>query len=220
MRRSNAFLFSLSGLALALLALTPVANAQIVVHDNFGPGDTYDNGTAWTESGLTAIVGTQSAGSGFTTAVSGNLFDISVAIGNVTGTNVAHVFLSDGTSGVPGTVLESWTITNLPGLGSGAAPTVLTSVLNPMLSAGTTYYLYEAEDGDTWNGWAWNTTGDVGLIFSGDNVNYSSDNTDPSIAYRVRIEGTAAVPEPGSAALLAGMGLSGAGLLIRRKRAE
>ena len=64
--------------------------------------------------------------------------------------------------------------------------------------------------------WIINTTGETGIIFSTDNVNYSSNNN-TSGAYRVRVT-PSAVPEPCTPVLLMGLGLSGSAIACRRLR--
>src|SRR4051812_25907343 len=90
----------------AALSGAPVVSAQ-VVFDNFGPGNTFANGGA-TETGPSAAVSPGiSTGFGFVPSLGGNLDAIVVAIGNVSGANDLHLFLSDGSGGTPGPVLET-----------------------------------------------------------------------------------------------------------------
>src|SRR5258708_599364 len=91
------------------LCTAPAVQAQ-VIFDNFGPGNTFQAGMGWTKAAPPSTRGAFSQGEGFPPAINGNLSTIEIAIGHVNGTNDLHLFLSDGTTGTPGTTLESWVV--------------------------------------------------------------------------------------------------------------
>ena len=114
-------------------------------------------------------------------------------------------------------LLETFTLTGLPNFGGSYAPITFTSALHPLLTAGSTYYLYEAETGTEWNAWNVNSIVETGPhLYSADNITYANGSNGQG-AFRVTVT-PAATPEPGSIALLVGMSISGAGFLIRRRR--
>ena len=88
---------------LCSICLFPVAANAQTVFDNFGPGNTFQTSIGWTESGPTSSVGTASQGEGFTPSSTGLLSSIDIALGHVSGTNDAHLFLADGVPGTLGT---------------------------------------------------------------------------------------------------------------------
>lgn len=151
------------------------------------------------------------------------LSSIAIALQHATGTNDAHLFLSDGVPGQAGAnILESFTLTNLPAsTGSNPIFDTLTSTLHPLLTAGQTYYFYQAETGDEFNSWHLNSIGGIGtVISSNDNVNYDVDDN-VQAAFRVSVASSVSVPEPSGMVLLAAAGsLAGCGLRRRRNAAR
>jgi hypothetical protein len=114
-----------SGVGLAVLAMSllaiPAANAQTTAFNNFGPSNTFNTKSGYTEDGpgnLSAIsLGFYfSQGEEFTASTSGALSTITIALfnGGDGGTNDAHLFLASSSGGALGTTLESFTLTNLP----------------------------------------------------------------------------------------------------------
>lgn len=192
------------------------ASAQFVI-GNFGPGDSFDTRAGYTETGPDAVpfgIGAHSVGVGFIPDATAPLESLTVAISHLSGTDGAHLFLSDGSTGLPGTTLESFTLTNLPVFGSDFTPQTLYSTTKPTLNAGTTYYLYEYEAGDEFD--VWNNSllaQNAGILLESDNgVPYGVKATTLLPAFRVTL-----VPEPNANAFLALLGLGSLGWLSRRR---
>ena len=217
------------GPALALIALAfaaPAAHAQTTVFSNFGPGNTFNTKQGWTEDGpnnLSAIsLGFYfSQGESFTPTSSGSLSGFTIALfnGGDGGTNDAHLFLADGSGGVPGAILESFTLTNLPSqLGATLTPDVVASVSHPFLAAGSTYFLYEKETGTESNDWGLNSIGETGLHTVSRNGGPYVTTAQTQGAFSVQ---AAAVPEASttvSLGLLFALGLSGLTLSVIKRR--
>ena len=187
----------LAGTALGL-CVTPGAWAAIVFN-NFGPGDTF-GANSYSEAGPTASVQQQSFGEGFIPTGSGYLSSITIPLVHISGDNAIHLFLSNGSSSKPGTVLESWVITGLPELGATPSPLVINSAAQPLLSAGTLYYLYSKEPGNEYDGWYWNSVSAQGSYINSRNGGPYFTGTDVQAAFRVEVT---PVPEPASLSLLA-----------------
>jgi len=116
-----------------------------------------------------------------------------------------NVALDSNSADAPSTVLESFTVAgaSLGSLGSDNAPIVLTSVLNPVLSAGTQYWITVAAGTNNSIEWNFNTNGDTSdqAISIDDAATWFSPSGLTPGAYEV-IGTASAAPEPGSALLL------------------
>jgi hypothetical protein len=78
----------------------------------------YNCCSGWTIGGATSLVGLVNDAEQFTSLVSGNLTQIDVGLGYVTGDNSATVSLWTSVGDLPGTELHSWGVTNQPVFGS------------------------------------------------------------------------------------------------------
>ena len=133
-------------LTAALLSIH--SSAQIVTtYSSLGePGDTYATGNGWLVNGSAnppqPYVGETFA---FTPTVSGRLSQVRVAIGadQNLATDLANILIAaDGGRGLPGPTLESFLNVSCPGFFGAQNPLVsLTSVVNPNLQAGGTYWI-------------------------------------------------------------------------------
>jgi|GEM_PF-2178588 len=86
---------------------------------------------------------------------------LSIPANETSGTFTVAV-MADSGSGGPGTIVEQFTVTSAPISGTPVLPVILNSVLNPTLSANTTYWLVVAPGDTTVFGyWQTNVTGDV-----------------------------------------------------------
>jgi hypothetical protein len=201
--------------AAVLCLVAPPARAG-VIFNNFGPGDTYlFPGVFWT-------VGTSDdyePSAGFTVAAGTDytLSEIDFSAGVLFGTAAVGVGLREDAGGMPGAILESWTVS---GLGSSFAlrpPEVATSALHPTLLAGRQYWVtLTGGDETTQAGWDANAIFDQGPVYLAVGGTPILTGTDTRPAFRVLGE-PAAVPEPSSlvgAAVAASVGL----LLVRRHR--
>ena len=162
-----------------------------VVFNNFGPGDSFNISSGYSETGL--FPG-QSLGEGFTPAFSGNLSVITIAMSHSSGPNDVHLFLASGVGGVPGSILESWVVTNLPSAGISYSPLKIGSSSRPLLSAGSLYFLYSQEPGNEVDSWNFNSISEQGDYFVRQNSGAISSGTHTQGAFRVEVT---PVPEPG-----------------------
>jgi hypothetical protein len=208
----------LLGLSLALAATTP-ARAGATIFSNLGAGDSYNGATGWTLGSPDPNDYFVSA-SAFTSPGNYELGTIEVAAGLVRGTNSLTISLDADSGGNPGALIESFTISGaMPAFGSVSSGNLVlaTSVLNPLLTAGTQYWvvLSVPNDGNTWAAWNWNSIGDTGGFAQSDNGSPLIGGTNTRSAMRIT-----AIPEPASV-VLAGTSLVvllGCGLLRRNKR--
>jgi len=188
------------------------------VYNTFGPGDAFHADAYAAERGPNTVAAL-SQGYGFSPSLDGKLDSITLALAHISGTNDAHIYLTDILPfGVNPPTLESWTLTGLPPEnGSPYAPEVLTSLLHPNLIAGNTYYLYEKEDGDEENGWNPGADAPGILIQSFSGGPYTATN-DFQNAFRVTVQSPAATPESSSFVTLGCLLLSSGGVGLWRKR--
>lgn len=117
-------------------------------YSNLGPGTSYAaslwciTGAARTSCGTAER---RAVATPFTPAGSFSLGSISVALGWVSGSNGANIYLLQDASGLPGKALESWTVNNLPGYPGGLA--TVNDQLGLTLQAGQQYWLEVAAPG-------------------------------------------------------------------------
>jgi len=127
------------------LAAASSAGAQLVVFNNFGPGNLYMFGSGWPEGGPKAgWVHPSIVGFRFLPSASGTLDKVELALSLDEGLNLATVYLVGDSSGHPdtGNVLESWITTSMPPHGQNNPPLVFPSVSHPMLNIGAPYWIY------------------------------------------------------------------------------
>ena len=192
----------------AFNASLALVNAQgtNVVYSTLGPGDGYS-----LEGGL-AVGDSEppyyepACAFSPSTTVTFEEIDLAVgAVGRRSGQNSVDVDLCADDSGMPGSVLESFTFTNLPSFGQQSSGDLLEgdSVLHPELFAGTQYWVtVQPEDVDSWDGWNGSSPAVSGLVMDSINGGSTWTNAPYSPAEAAfRIDGLA-VPEPSTFALL------------------
>jgi hypothetical protein len=135
------------------LAATSEARADAVVFSNFGPGTTFNTSTAWNVSGTNIFSGRVVAQS-FTPSDNFTFSSAQLAMGIVGGPNILQVVLMTSSGGFPGAIVETITLTDaVAPIGTGGI-VLANSALQPLLSAGTQYWIVAfAPEDDTFMGW-------------------------------------------------------------------
>jgi hypothetical protein len=200
--------------AWALLAAPARAD---IIFNNFGPGDTYRQFLGNSVGGRFH----QDVGDRFTpTAASYTLDRVVLPLTLIGGTDGVDVLFMTSVNGLPGSVLESWHVANLPPFGSTQPPTDLESVLNPLLEQGVPFYVVASvplgeSTSAVWNN---NLVGDHGPLAIRQNGGSWFVINDALGRGALRVEGEV-VPEPGTLALfgLGTLGLLGCARRRRRK---
>lgn len=208
--------------ALIALLAVPLGAQAVVLYDSLSPGSSYNDGTGF---GL-GYPGPSSLAIAFTPGTSGLLSEIDVGITHISGANVLKLQLRADAAGLPGGVLQTWTLTGLPQFGTvhtiqaaqtlGVAPGVA-------LTGGTRYWLAalpgNAPSEDVWNMDNYPTSSTATKNYSAQSfdggVHWSSPGLSDS-GGALRILGV--VPEVGTAWMWA-FGLAGVLLSGRRRSA-
>jgi hypothetical protein len=214
-RRARQEVLRLSVCLCALAASTPGDAAATVVFTNFGAGLSYD--TSRGNPVGNAFDGNTYAEASTFTSANPFVFDSLLIALSCTACPAADPFtvaLSSDKSDQPGAAIESFAVlgASLGALGARNAPLVFNSLLHPMLSAGTRYWITVIADAHDSVAWNLNSTGDAAdqaVSVDGGATWFSPSGNTPG-AFEV----LSAVPEPGTVAL-AGAGL--AWLLVRRR---
>ncbi len=188
------------GLLLVGVAAIP-ARADSVIFSNLGSNESYNGTSGWTlgtyDHGADYLI----VGNAFTVgATSMNLSTIGVAVGFIEGTNQLTIDLDADSAGSPGAIIESFTLTGaMPNFGSVSSDNLVTatSVLHPLLTAGTQYWVVVSlpNDGLTLAAWNWNSIGDTGPFVQYDN---GSGSPGPNTRGAMLITGQSSIPEPSS----------------------
>jgi hypothetical protein len=209
----------LPGLALlALTPLTPLARAG-VLYTNFGPGLSYDV-TSGNPVGNALDGNFCAEGSSFAPSVTSPFAALLVALScatNCPASDPVTIGPNRDNSDQPGAVLESFVVPGgtLGSIGNNNAPLVFNSVLHPLRTSGTRYWITVSSDLNDSVSWNLNTTGDVSdqaISTDGGSTWFSPSGIMPGA---FDVNGT--VPEPATAT-----GVVGGALLIsllRRRKA-
>jgi len=214
-----------AAILVVLLSAASQAEAAVIVYDNFGPangGNDYDTASGWGVQTGPPSFNNFTVGDTFTPSTTGTLSDITVALEFIQGVNAATVSLRADTGGVPGAVLESWTVSSLPPAdGTFHTPTTVSDVTNVPLNAGTHYWVVIAATANSSRlEWMFIDSGIGARSHAGSIDLGASWETLLSTqgAFRVTENlSTSAVPEPASLALwsIGVLGIAVAGYLRR-----
>jgi hypothetical protein len=221
MTRSVRALFTTVGMCALLLVTPTVVRATPVIFTNFGPGFSYDT-TAGNPVGADPFLGPEWQGETFTPGGTAQLGTIRVALSDAGGSlDPITVALRNSVAGQPDGIIESFVI---PGgtaglLGANNPPFVLTSLLNPVLTAGVQYWLTVQASPNSAYVWNWNNTGENAphAVSQDSGGSWFVDATGfftPGAFELDARDQVAAVPEPGTLLLV----VTGTGALIRRRR--
>jgi PEP-CTERM motif-containing protein len=199
----------------ALSVTLPALCKADIVYSNLGPGNTYQPLTEWTvgETGFDSVIAF-----GIRPTANYSLTEIDVGLTYIGGINSIILNLLTDADGQPGTLIESWTVGNLPFFGStnNTLQSVTTVGVVPLV-AGTQYWVQASPGGGpfTWGVWNQNSTGATGPFYLTETGLPPESGTNTVGALQILGTPTSVVPEPGSVQLL---GLVLLSLVLRRRR--
>lgn len=208
-----------SCLTMAVLGL-PSSGHAAPVFSNFGAGLSYETslGNSVGDDGFGDLLVEAASFEPLSTAATSSVQVALSAVQSASNLAPVTVSLRSNASGLPNAVLESWSIGigSLGSFGVYNAPLILPSIANPMLTAGTLYWLVVSSQANDLIAWNLNNTGDTHHTASsidGGASFFSSSATDLTPgAFQIN-----SVPEPGTTAVLA-LGLLGGA--VRRYRSR
>ena len=195
-----------AALGVALFMFTETAGATpVTIFSDFGPGNSYTSGIGWTVAGQAAGGSFQSVAMPFTSSGDYQLSQIDIALSFADGTNSAVVTLNSDSSGMPGGVLMTWNLLNLPAFGNCCVVETLSPSSPLLLSSGAQYWLVSNPGtSDTHDAWNFNELGATGLVMLNNGNGFFIAPHSEMGAFDVLGEAGTEVPEPATALLTAG----------------
>jgi len=145
-------------LALAILAFwsASFADASVILFSNLvQPGNQYGpdgvgigHTPSFTSPGDYLLYGVP-----FTPATTAQLMMIEAPLGVISGTNQIQAFLMTDSGGAPGSIIESFVLSNLPGPPAPFPLDTINSSLDPLLVAGQQYWFVATGGPNTFASW-------------------------------------------------------------------
>ena len=199
----------------ALVLIAPTAARATVIFSNLGSGSSYDTtGGNIVGDGLDGYGYNYALGGTFTPTANYTLGSFQLALNGVFGSNtdVVNVALTNASAGLPGSTIESFSIAagTLGLLGNNNPLIFENSILNPLLSAGTQYWITVSTAITSSVAWNWNNIGDtadVATSLDGGSTWGGPYGQTPG-AFEVDSLSQTSVPEPSTMLLLV-FGLAG-----------
>jgi hypothetical protein len=200
----------------ALVACVPISAKAQTLFDNFQSDGAFNKFAGYVVSGYYGVQPDTDVGFGFAALATARLSLITVGLAHFAGSDAADLFLYEGNgSGMPGNLLETFTINDLPqAFRISTTPVTVASTVHPLLVQGQQYFLVASTSGasEAVFNFAYNDTGTV-VYREDDGPFVVSDQTTRPAA---RLVGTA-VPGPSSLVLFGG-GMATGWMALRRRR--
>jgi hypothetical protein len=205
-----------TGLAFGIAALPLSLKADSILFNTFGPGHSSNCCQGWAEYGSSAPV-PDIVAMAFTPGVTSTLGRIDVAIGWGNTSNQYTLALMTNNGGVPGTILESWSVTSSFNDTCSNCFNTVFATQHIVLQAGVQYFLVPFPSSSFNGSWHQNIQGTLGTIV----VSRDGGNTwSPAIAVPTlgAFDVRSTVPEPSTLVLLASGSLGMLGAARRKLR--
>jgi PEP-CTERM motif len=151
----------LAAVTLIFVSCVQSAQSSVYVYDSFGPGHDFVSYAYWGVDGASGSGGYVGHAESFVPTLSGNLDTVQVACVQLSsGTGLANFHVAADNGGTPGAMLESFMNVVAPASSSSFFLVTMNSITQPLLHAGTTYWLYaEPAENTTAMGWFVNDQG-------------------------------------------------------------
>jgi hypothetical protein len=134
------------------------AQPPVFAYNSFGSGNSYITYADWGVYGASGQNGFIGHAEQFVPTLSGNLQSVQAAVGQLSGgTGLVNFYVAADNAGTPGATLDSFLNVLAP---ATSALVTMNSIAQPLLQAGTTYWLYiEPAQSTTAIGWFANDQG-------------------------------------------------------------
>jgi hypothetical protein len=208
-----------------LFMFSCVSRADDILFNNFGPAQSYNTGIG-NPVGNAFDGNNYAAGDTFTPLLTESFSSLTIALScfSVCPDNF-DVSLTRSAGGAPGAVLTSFLVpgASLSAFGANHTPLVLNATVNPMLIAGTQYWITVSSDLNDSIAWNLNSSGDLAphaLSLDGGLTWFSPSGQTPG-AFEVQgREGVKTIPEPDSLTLVLTSMMAVIGPVTWRRRKE